>query len=128
MTETIKLFNDELINLRFDLGTARILKDLSGADPIAEGGIRDVNDTGSVIFLAGYKRYNFLFRTLPKFTDEEVKELYFTLDQADALLVISSFNASMSVKKTTAEELIEQTIQSVSKNAPEGESEKKPLA
>lgn len=110
MIETIKLFNDQIVNLRFDLGTARIIKDISGNDPISTDVTKDIDDIGSVIFLSGIKRFNQLYKQPQGDSDEYLKELYYTLDRADALRIISSFNAAMSVKKTTAEELIDNTI------------------
>lgn len=99
MVKTIKIASGETVALRFDLGTSRIFKGITKIDPISnEADVISFEEQAAKIFLAAYKRAFAVSKTVQPLTDEEAQELFYELELSDAVDIVKSFTAAMSVK------------------------------
>lgn len=87
------------LDLRFDVGTARMLRDLTKEDPLLKEEKTETDSTETIawIFLAAYKR-GLAVKKLPSiYSDEVIRESAYELTMAESIDVVSMFNAALSV-------------------------------
>lgn len=96
-----------VFNLRFDLGTARIVKQLSGSDIFKEGFAGDTIEVAANIFLAGYKRYTQFNKQDQVMSDEDILNYYYALNIERITEITAAFTSALtvitSVKKVNSE-------------------------
>lgn len=97
MVKTIQTAIGDTVQLRFDLGTSRILKSLTLVDPISGENTADFETTAANIFLAGYKRGFAVLKQPQPLTDESARELFYELELSEAISIVKTFTESMSV-------------------------------
>lgn len=97
MIKNIKTAAGEIVALRFDLGTSRILKSITKIDPLSEEA-PNFEEQAANIFLAAYKRAYTVFKTPQTLTDEEARELFYELELTEAIEIVKAFTEVMSVK------------------------------
>lgn len=88
------------MRLRFDIGTARTLKDLTGIDIIAGDALQTDPSVPPNIFLACYKRGCTLYKKEPELTDEECLESYYELTTGEVVKIINLFRDAISGERT----------------------------
>lgn len=96
----LTMADGQVLNFRFDMGTARVIKELTGVDPMKDSIPGDWWESAAAIFSAAYLRACKVYKTPPAYTYEDLKDLYEQLDINGALEFIRGFNAVMTVKIT----------------------------
>lgn len=115
VTENFKNAQGEVINLRFDLGVARLVKQISGAD-LLQGANIAYDELGSIILAAAHQRYCYVHKQEQKYTTAELKEFFYEFDMTQATQLFIWFNESQKVKADPIE---------ISKITEGGDTEKK---
>lgn len=97
---TMKMADGTILNLRFDMGTARKIKELSGVDPMGNIDTEDWYDYAATTFAAAYMRACKVFKTAPALTVAELKDYFDELTMNEAVQLMQSFNGAMTVVAT----------------------------
>jgi hypothetical protein len=122
----LKMANGNVLNFRFDMGTARVIKEITGKDPMKETWGEDWWEYSVAIFTASYIRACKIYKVPPAYTVDELRDLYDELDMKSAIEFIKAFNGTMSVQATpeTVNAIKEAEIIQQEQNSMIGESAK----
>lgn len=86
-------------NLRFDLGTARVLKRDLGVDITVQDSNRDGLEFMANVFVAAYLRFHHLNRIKVDREPEEIKDYFYALTMEQAQEINGYFIESITAKK-----------------------------
>jgi hypothetical protein len=93
------------VDLRFDLGTVRILKELTGADAIKGDTVtEDDNEAAAAkIYLAAHLRAVQLRKDKPVHSNGDVLEAFYELDLKTVIKVVNAFNSVTALEEKEGE-------------------------